>query len=67
MVLNFLPVLTEEAETLDKLEVLLVSPSALELDHVEDGVDAMLRLVFHLSFGFINLLFVYFDIKIGNE
>ena len=67
MILNFLPVLAEEGQTLDKLEVLLVGPSALKLDHVEDGVDAMLGLVFHLSFGFINTLFVYFDIKIGNE
>ena len=64
VVFYFLPVLAEETQAFYKLKMLLLGPSALELDAVEDGVHAMLGLIFHLSFGFINQVFVYFDIKI---
>jgi hypothetical protein len=64
MVFYFLPVLAEETQAFYKFEMFLLGPSSLELHAVEDGVHAVLGLIFHLSFGFINQFFVYFDIKI---
>ena len=59
MFLDFPPVFSEEAKALNEFQMLILSPSALKLDSIKDGVNALLGIFFHLSFAFVSQVFVY--------